>query len=275
MLQQQIPKFEFLLLQLNQQVLHLQLARPNKANAINRKMWFEIGQAYKWVNQQDNVHAVVLSGQGKQFTSGADINFLLEIMDSTAHCSDDKTNHLKTEIVQMQNAFSTIVNCSVPTIAAIHGVCIGGGIDLISACDIRLASIRSYFSIMETKLGIPTDMGTLQRLHTQLPEGRLRELAFTSTIFSGRKAKKWGIVNETYLTRRRLMKAAFKLASRIATLPSYAVKATKTSLNLNTAANVSNGLKAIAEVNSMLLQSDVAQSTMNELKLKIKMKMNK
>jgi enoyl-CoA hydratase len=271
MLPEKTPIFEFLSLQLNQQVLHLQLARPHKANAINREMWFEIGQAYNWINQQDNVHVVVLSGQGKQFTSGADINFLTEIMDSTAHYSGDKTKYLKTEIVQMQNAFSAVMNCSVPTIAAIHGVCIGGGIDLISACDIRLASMRCYFSIMETKLGIPTDMGTLQRLHTQLPEGRLRELAFTSAIFSARKAKKWGIVNETYLTQRQLMKAAFKLASRIAALPSYAVKATKNSLNLNTAANVSNGLKAIAEVNSMLLQSDIAQSTMNELKEKMKM----
>ena len=269
MLRSQIPTFEFLSLQLNKQVLHLQLARPNKANAINRKMWFEIGQAYVWINQQDKIHVVVLSGQGKQFTAGADINFLLEIMDSTAHCRDDKTEYLRTEIEQMQNAFSAIVNCAVPTIAAIHGVCIGGGIDLIAACDIRLASVRSYFSIMETKLGIPTDMGTLQRLHTQIPEGRLRELAYTSSVFSGKQAEKWGIINETYWTRRRLMKAAFKLADRIAVLPNYAVKATKKSLNLNTETTVNNGLKAIAEVNSMLLQSNIAQSTMNELKMKM------
>jgi enoyl-CoA hydratase len=264
-----MPEFEFLSLQLNNHIMHLQLARPHKANAMNRKMWFELGQAFNWIHEQDNIHVVVLSGRGKQFTSGADINFLLEIMDATAHCERNKTEYLKTEIVQMQNAFSAIVNCAVPTIAAIHGLCIGGGIDLISACDIRLATQRAHFSIMETKLGIPADMGTLQRLHAQIPEGRLRQLAFTSAIFSARKAKQWGIVNETYFTRGRLMKAAFKLANNIAAMPNYAVKASKISLNLNTETTVNHGLNAIAEVNSLLLQSNAAQSTMQALKVKM------
>ena len=166
-----MPEFEYLDLTLVNHVLHLQLARPNKANAMNRKMWFEIGEAYRWINGQSDIHVVVLSGKGKQFSSGADINFLLQVMGSTEDCETDKTEHLKSEIINMQSSFSAIVNCSVPTIAAIHGVCIGGAIDLISACDIRLASTRSYFSIMETQLGIPADMGTLQRLHFNLPDG--------------------------------------------------------------------------------------------------------
>jgi len=265
-----MPVFEYLELTLKNNVMHLQLARPTKANAMNRKMWFEIGKAYHWINSQSDIHVVVLSGKGKQFSSGADINFLLEVMGSTEDCSSNKTEHLKSEIVNMQSSFSAIVDCSVPTIAAIHGVCIGGAIDLISACDIRLASTFSYFSIMETQLGIPADMGTLQRLHVNLPEGRLRELAYTSTVFSGRKAKKWGIVNETYLTRKGLMKAAFILANRIASLPNYAVRATKSCLNLNTDSIVNNGLNAIANVNSELLQSAEAKSTMDSLKSKMK-----
>ena len=123
---------------------------------------------------------------------------------------------------------------------------------------------------METQLGIPADMGTLQRLHFSLPEGRLRELAFTSAIFSGRKARKWGIVNNTYLTRKGLMKAAFKLADRIAAQPNYAVRATKQSLNLNSAEIVTNGLNDIAKVNSELLQSEQAQAQMGALKVKLK-----
>jgi enoyl-CoA hydratase len=265
-----MPVFEYLELTLTNNVMHLQLARPNKANAMNRKMWFEIGEAYRWINGQSDIHVVVLSGKGKQFSSGADINFLLQVMGSTEDCTTDKTEHLKSEIINMQSSFSAIVDCSVPTIAAIHGVCIGGAIDLISACDIRLASTRSYFSIMETQLGIPADMGTLQRLHFNLPDGRLRELAYTSTIFSGRKAKKWGIVNETYFTHKGLMKAAFILANQIASLPTYAVRATKTCLNLNSDSIVSNGLNAIAKVNSELLQSVAAKSTMEDLKMKMK-----
>jgi enoyl-CoA hydratase len=265
-----MPEFEYLALSLVNNILHLQLARPNKANAMNRKMWFEIGEAYRWINSQTNIHVVVLSGQGKQFSSGADINFLLQVMESTEDCSSDKTEHLRSEIINMQQSFSAIVDCSIPTIAAVHGVCIGGAVDLISACAIRLASSRSYFSIMETKLGIPADMGTLQRLHFNLPDGRLRELAYTSTIFSGRKAKKWGLVNETYFTRKSLMKAAFKLANQIALLPSYAVKATKRSLNVNTDSIVANGLNAVANLNAELLQSTEAKSTMEELKRKMK-----
>lgn len=265
-----MPEFEYLDLTLVNHVLHLQLARPNKANAMNRKMWFEIGEVYRWINCQNDIHVVVLSGKGRQFSSGADINFLMSVMESTQDCSNDKTEHLKSQILSMQSAFTAIVDCSVPTIAAIHGVCIGGAVDLISACDIRLASIRSYFSIMETQLGIPADMGTLQRLHFNLSDGRLRELAYTSAIFSGRKAKKWGVVNETYFTRKQLMKAAFHLANRIASLPSYAVKATKRSLNVNTDTVVVNGLNAVAQLNSELLQSAEAISTMEELKRKMK-----
>jgi enoyl-CoA hydratase len=265
-----MPVFDYLELTLTNHVMHLQLARPDKANAMNRDMWFEIAKAYSWINEQPDIHIIVLSGKGKQFSSGADINFLMEIMASTEGCSSDKTAHLRAEIISMQCAFSAIVDCSIPTIAAIHGVCIGGAIDLISACDIRLASSRAYFSIMETKLGIPADMGTLQRLHFNLPDGRLRELAYTSAIFSGRKAKKWGMVNETYFTRRGLMKAAFHLANSIASLPRYAVIATKSALNLNTESIVSKGLHAIADVNAELLQSAEAKSTMNELKIKMK-----
>lgn len=263
------PEFEYIALSLINNVLHLQLARPNKANAMSREMWFEIGEAYRWINDQPDINVVVLSGKGKQFSSGADVNFLLSIMESTEQCLTDKTEFLRTEIVNMQNAFSAIAHCSAPTIAAIHGVCVGGAVDLISACDIRLASSRSYFSILETQLGIPADMGTLQRLHFNMPDGRLRELAYTSAIFSGRKAKKWGLVNETYFTRRKLMKEAFKLANRIASLPNFAVKATKRSLNLNTDSIVNNGLEAIAKVNSELMQSAEAIVAMEKLKHKM------
>ncbi|MCJ8319026.1 MAG: enoyl-CoA hydratase-related protein [Colwellia sp.] len=264
-----MPKFEYLELTLINHVLHLQLARPNKANAMNREMWFEIGEAYRWINNQTNIHVVVLSGKGKQFSSGADVNFLMSIMESTEHCINDKTEHLRAEITNMQQSFSAIVDCAIPTIAAIHGVCIGGAVDLVSACDIRLASSHSYFSILETQLGIPADMGTLQRLHFNLSDGRLRELAYTSAIFSGRKAKKWGMINNTYFTRKGLMKAAFSLANKIAANPSYAVKATKRSLNVNTDLIVNNGLNAIAQVNSELLQTAEAMSTMAELKRKM------
>jgi len=265
-----MPKFEYLELTLINHVLHLQLAREHKANAMNKAMWFEIGEVYRWISAQPNIHVVVLSGKGKQFSSGADINFLMQVMESTETASGDKAAHLNAEILNMQSAFSAIVDCAAPTIAAIHGVCIGGAIDLISACDIRLASYSSYYSIMETQLGIPADMGTLQRLHFNLPDGRLRELAYTSAIFSGRKAKKWGMINNAYFTRKKLMKEAFKLANRIASLPSYAVKATKRSLNLNSDSVVTQGLNAIASVNAELLQSADAKSTMVALKSKLK-----
>jgi len=265
-----MPEFKYLELTLINHVLHLQLARPTKANAMNREMWFEIGEAYRWINNQTNINVVVLSGKGKQFSSGADINFLMSIMASTEDCISDKAEHLRSEILNMQQSFSAIVDCSIPTIAAIHGVCIGGAVDLISACDIRLASSRSYFCILETQLGIPADMGTLQRLHFNLSDGRLRELAYTSAIFSGRKAKKWGMINDIFFTRKGLMKAAFTLANKIASNPNYAVRATKRSLNVNTDLIVNNGLNAIANVNSELLQTAEAVNTMEELKGKIK-----
>lgn len=265
-----MPKFEYLELSINNHVLHLQLARAHKANAMNKKMWFEIREAYQWISAQPDIHVVVLSGQGKQFSSGADLNFLLGVMESTNACTSDKTAFLNAEIINMQESFSAIANCPVPTIAAIHGVCIGGAIDLISACDIRLASSRSYFSILETQLGIPADMGTLQRLHSTFANGRLRELAYTSTIFSGRKAKKWGLVNDYFFTRNKLMKAAFKLADRIAELPNYAVRATKASLNLNTDSVVNQGLKDIATINASLLQSAEAKNVLEQLKAKLK-----
>ena len=144
---------------------------------------------------------------------------------------NERQEFLRTTIIEMQDSFSEVENCPIPVIAQVHGVCIGAGVDLISACDLRFSTKSSFFSIMETRLGIVADMGTLQRLPNTIPEGILKELTYSSKIFSGRYAEKIGLVNKSFFTKKSLDSHIRKLADTICSMPSYAVKGSKLTIN--------------------------------------------
>jgi enoyl-CoA hydratase len=165
-------------------------------------------------------------------------------------------------VKKLQRAFTAVAECPVPTIAAVHGWCVGGGVDLISACDIRLCAADAKFSIRETRVAMVADLGSLQRLPRILSPGHLRELAFTGKDIDAARAARIGLVNEVYPDRAALDAAAQALAAEIAAAPPLVVRGVKHVLEQGEGKSVADGLDYVAAWNSAFLASeDLGEAT--------------
>lgn len=261
---------EYIKIDVKDSIATVTLNNPKKTNAINEEMWREIGVAFNSLNELKHVNVAVLKSDAKHFSSGIDINFILGIMERLEKLpEDERPDALYKQIIHMQDSISAIQKCRVPVIAAIHGICVGGAVDLIAACDIRLSTYTSIFSILETKLGIVADMGTLQRLPRVMSDSNLKYLALTSDFFNGLKAKKMNLVSSNHLNKKSVHKAAYKLAEKIAKLPTNAVQGTKTTINFARDNSVENGLEQVAKMNSTLLLSEQTVAALDKVKAKL------
>ena len=162
----------------------------------------------------------------------------------------------RTEVLRLQDAITAVARCPKPVIAAVHGYCIGGGVDLIAACDIRLASADAVFSVREAKMAIVADLGSLQRLPAIIGAGHLAELAFTGKDITAERAKEIGLVNDVAADAEGVLKAARSLAAEIAANSPIAVQGTKAVLAANEGRTVAEGLDYVATWNAGMLASD-------------------
>jgi enoyl-CoA hydratase len=162
----------------------------------------------------------------------------------------------RSEVLRLQDSITAVARCPKPVIAAVHGYCIGGGVDLISACDIRLASADAVFSVREAKVAIVADLGSLQRLPAIISAGHLAELAFTGKDISAERAKEIGLVNDVAADADGVLKAAYELAGEIAANSPIAVQGTKAVLAANEGRTVAEGLDYVATWNAGMLSSD-------------------
>jgi enoyl-CoA hydratase len=258
--------FQFLEVEMQDQVATVYLNNPKKANCMNSILWKELGECFRRIHEDDSIRVCVLAGKGKHFSSGIDLHYLGTIMEETfQQKEEERESFLYKKILGMQDCLSAIQHCQKPVIAAVHGVCVGGALDLIAACDIRFCTTLSVFSIMETKLGIVADMGTLQRLRFFMNEGRIKQLAFTSDLFKGYQAEQWGLVNKSYLTAGLMLKDVYELAYRLCELPTYALYGTKTTINAGRDTSVASGLDQVAKLNAKLFLSHEAQEVFKTL----------
>lgn len=264
-----MKKYNHFSVEVSSKILTLTLNRPEKANALNRQMWFDFKDVFDSAADNPEVHVCIIKANGKHFSSGADLNFLVNVLEESKKVEQDKELSLYQSILEMQEAFNSIGKCPKPVIAAVHGLCLGAGLDLITACDIRLSTPFAMFSILETKLGIPADMGVLQRIVKVMPLGKAKQLAYTSKPFSGYKARKWGLVDELYMSQSSLYKGAHKLASSIAENSPLAVSHTKASLDYSVDHTLNESLEHIAAINSKVLHSEEIYQGMQAMKAKL------
>lgn len=213
-----------LAIEVNEHVATLWLDRPEKMNAISREMWQDLPRAIAAIAADETIRAVVIAGRGKSFCVGIDLASLAGAPDlsSASGCLEQ----LKVTRV-CQDAITAVAQCPVPVIAAIHGHCLGAGVDLATACDIRLASEDALFGVRETKIGIVADVGTLQRLPGVVGAGHVAELAYTGKDIGAARAEKIGLVNDVYGDFDALYQSAVKLAGEIAANAPLAVRGTK------------------------------------------------
>jgi enoyl-CoA hydratase len=162
----------------------------------------------------------------------------------------------RVEVLRLQDAISAVSRCPKPAIAAVHGYCIGGGVDLIAACDIRLASADAVFSVREAKMAIVADLGSLQRLPAIIGPGHLAELAFTGKDITAERAKEIGLVNDVAADAEGVLKLGRAMAAEIASNSPLAVQGTKAVLAANEGRTVAEGLDYVATWNAGMLASD-------------------
>lgn len=254
-------QFETLDVSQNGYVTTVTLNRPDKLNAMNAAMFREIGEAFRWIDTETDTRAVVLAGNGKHFTAGLDLK---ENGDVLGHSEGDPARireKLRRHILYLQDCFTAIEECRAPVISATHGACVGAGIDLISACDIRVASEDCWFSIQEINVAIVADVGTLQRMPYLLPNGILRELAYTGRKFTIQEADKYGFANHITADRDSAIAKAKELAELIASKSPLAVSGTKAIINYSRDHTVQDSLDYVATWNSgQLLGEDLMKA---------------
>lgn len=259
-------EYKFLDIIIEDELAFVYINNNRKANALNRTLWFEIGQVFYELSQDARIKVCILAGKGKHFSSGIDLNFLKEIMSTVKGLNQsERQDYIYNYIKEMQESFASVEKCKKPVIAAIHGACIGGAIDLISSCDLRFSTIFTSFSIMETRLGIVADMGTLQRLRTVVSEANLKELTYTSKVFTALQAKKYGLINRVYYSKSKLMAEVKKLAYQIAKMPDYAVQGSKEIINYSRDHSVTESLDRVAKLNARLLLSEESEQAFQAL----------
>ena len=205
-------------------VATLWLDRPDKMNAISAEMWQDLIRACAAIGADESVRAVVLAGRGRSFCVGIDLASLAGAPDLTS--ASGCLEQLRATRV-CQDAITAVAKCPVPVIAAIHGHCLGAGVDLVTACDIRLASEDALFGVRETKIGIVADVGTLQRLPGVVGAGHVAELAYTGRDIGAARAEKIGLVNDVYADFEAVYQSARELAGEIAANAPLAVRGTK------------------------------------------------
>lgn len=258
-----------LTLTVNAHIAHVQINRPEKANAMSAAVWEDLRTVFNWIDATPAIRVAVLSGAGAHFTSGIDLAMLAGIAQETADpCPAHMREKLRHIILDMQDTLTAIERCRKPVIAAIHGACIGGGIDLICCADIRYGTVDAKFSIKEVDIGMTADVGTLQRLPKLIHPGIVRELALTARTFDGLEAAKIGLLNETLPDHAALMANALGVAETIAAKSPLAVRGTKEMLAYARDHTVADSLNYIATWNAAMLMSDDLTEAMTAAKQK-------
>ncbi len=227
--------------------------RPEKRNTMSFKFFAGLTEHFDQFDTDPEVRVVIVRAEGKSFTVGLDLG---EAAAMVGDGSALQREEMKRWIKRLQDNISAIERCRKPVIAAIHGHCIGGGIDLTSACDIRVASSDAIFSIRETRIGIIADVGTLQRFPTIVGQGLFRELALTGRDFTAEEAFRIGYINRIYANRESLYEGARALAEEIAANPPLAVQGVKEVIHYTRDNGVFPSLDYVAQKNAAAVPSN-------------------
>ena len=251
------------------QVAHVRLNRPQKRNSMNPAFWRELPAIVADIDGNAKAHAIVVSSTGPHFSAGMDLAAFgggggaggadaaaaraarirrgASFYDGAAH---------------LQRSFSCLEECRIPVLAAVQGGCIGGGVDMVSACDMRYATADAYFTIFEINIGMTADVGTFPRLCKLVPEGVVRELAYTGRRMSAEEAREVGLVNRVFADQDAMLEGVFAVAREIAAKPPLAVYGCKRMINYARDHTTADGLDYIAIWNASFLQGEEMQEAM-------------
>jgi len=238
-------------------VAEVTLLGPGKGNALGPDFWKECPEVFRALDKDDNVRAVVVYGAAGNFTYGLDLKGMMGTLGP--HLSGDHLARARTQFLdlvhQLQESFDAVAACRKPVIAAISGRCIGGGVDMIAACDVRLATKDATFSVREVKVAMVADLGSLQRLPKIIGQGHTRELAYTGKDIDAARAKSIGLLGDVFENEEALLNAARAMAQEIALNPPLVVQGIKQVLDFSDGKSVREGEQFVAVWNAAFLAS--------------------
>ena len=242
-------------------VAHVTMCMGDDFNTMTKAFWSELPELIDKISDAAVARVIVLSAQGKHFCAGMDLANFQD--DGELHGTDAKkvSQGRRSEAQfrvtrELQYTISCLEKARMPVIAAIQGACIGGAVDLVTACDIRYAAKDAFFCIQEINIGMAADVGTLQRLPYLIPEGIVRELAYTGRRFSADEALRYGLINAVFDTHETVIDHALNVAREIADKAPLAVTGAKEVLNYNRDHTVEESLNYAALWNSAMNFSD-------------------
>jgi enoyl-CoA hydratase/carnithine racemase len=244
--------FKNVKISVDEAVAVLSLARVKSLNALNLALAGEMVAAVGELGAREDVRAIVLKSEAAAFSAGLDLKDILSLgFDGSARSALGFPERLKA----LFDCCNALESCPKPVIAAVNGMCIGGGLDIICACDIRVCTEDASFSLREAAIGLVADMGVLQRLPLIVGQGFAREMAYTARFYTAREAERMGLVHAVYPGREEMESGALKLAREIAGNAPLAVKATKEVLNFSRYVSVEEGMALAISRNMVLLNS--------------------
>jgi enoyl-CoA hydratase len=230
-------------------VAHIQLNRPDAMNAMNRAFWNELPAIVRDIDDNARARCIVISSTGKHFSAGMELSVFTDGAGVVPEAQSDRQNaaeSFRRHVHHLQDTFSCLDEARMPVIVAVQGGCIGGAVDFTSACDIRYASADAFFCIQEINIGMTADVGTFPRLCKLIPEGWVRELAYTGRRLPAQRAKEIGLVNEVFETHEALVEHALATAREIASKSPLAVAGSKVMINYARDHTIKDALDYIA-----------------------------
>ncbi|MEM6628425.1 MAG: crotonase/enoyl-CoA hydratase family protein [Bacteroidota bacterium] len=254
--------YKHFLVKTEDHVTQVSFNRPEKANSLTQEAWGEMQAIFEFLDEDDATRVIVLTGEGKTFCGGIDLSLLMNMQHvQSLNCEGKKREKLRRFILGLQENITSIEKCRKPVLAAIHGACIGAGVDIIGACDMRYSAGDAFFTIKEVDMGLVADIGTLQRLPKIIPYGVVAELAYTGRKVYGPEAAGFGLVNQSYADREEMMEQVWGIARTIAAKSPLVVRGIKQNLLYTRDHSVTESLEYVANWNAaMMLSNDLMES---------------
>ncbi|MFK7862565.1 MAG: crotonase/enoyl-CoA hydratase family protein [Granulosicoccus sp.] len=217
--------YECFTVDVQQHVAHITLSRPEKRNSMIPAFWTELPALIRELDQSGQVRVIVLSSTGPHFSSGMDVSVFGAPSQTAVDNMQERQRAARfyDTVKRLQGTFSCLETSRVPVLAAIQGGCIGGGVDLCTACDMRYATADAFFTVYETNLAMTADVGTFPRLCKLIPDGLVRELAYTGRTMPAAEAKEHGLINSVYDTHEQMLSSVLDIAATIASKAPLAV----------------------------------------------------
>lgn len=248
-------------------IAHIVMNRPEKRNAMIKEFWTELPEIIRDIDNNSKARVIVLSSTGPVFSAGIDVGMFSSDIGAIRDKNDPAygANFYTNSVLPLQDSFTAIDHCRIPVLAAIQGGCYGGGVDLITACDMRYGTEDSFITIFEINVGMTADVGTFPRILNHMPEGIVRELAYTGRKMPADECKDRGLYNAVYPNQDDMLNAVMDIAADIASKPPLAVYGCKRIITYSRDHSTADTLDNIAVWNmSMLIPSEMMEAMVSK-----------